>query len=838
MTQLEFNPPDYHELTTLFADIILPVPIPRLFKYRVPIHLDDKIQIGCRVIVQFGSRRIITGIVSSLHKKPPKEYEAKYILELLEEDPSVNEIQLKFFEWISFYYMCTVGEVMNVALPSGLKLSSESRVQIFPGFNLEESHYQFAESELDVLNVLSGTDNLSYSQISEITGLKNIYTLLKSLVRKESVIIYEEVKEKYKPKIVKRIRLHRSLVKNEKNLEKLFDRIEANVKQTDVLLYYLKQVPVYSNPGLNERGILKKEFKMQGLSESSVNTLVRKVAFEEFDDIVSRFTKSDHTLETIRLSKRQDISRNEILRKFESGKPVLLHGVTGSGKTEIYIQLIQDVLESGNQILYLLPEIALTTQIVNRLYKIFGGKMGVYHSKFSDNERVEIWNGVLQGNFPLVVGVRSSVFLPFENLGLIIIDEEHETSYKQMDPAPRYHARDSALMLANLHHARVLLGSATPSLETYFNGMEGNYSIVKLPERYGEASLPEINFSNLSIERKRKTMKGEFSSQLVEAIEKSLTSNEQVIIFQNRRGYAPYLNCETCGWIPKCENCSVSLTYHLFKNELRCHYCGFHQKLPLICSNCGSPDLETKSYGTEKLEEDLKLMFKDHVVRRMDLDTTRRKFSYQNIIEDFENGNIDILVGTQMVSKGLDFNKVALVGIFDTDRMLHFPDFRSHERTFQLVTQVSGRAGRRKKLGQVIIQTYNPDQPVLQMIQSNDYDKFYNMEIGERKKYKYAPFYRLINIVIKHKDPAISRNAAQLLASTLRDEFGTARILGPQESLIYKIRNLYSWEILIKLERTKVNLTKAKEIIRKHAAEVKEMKDFRGISLIFDVDPY
>ena len=838
MKKLELNQPVQPERITRFADLILPVPVPRLFTYRVPFQINDKVSTGCRVIVQFGRKKILTGIIANLHTKPPEGYEAKYILELLDEYPSVNSIQLNFFSWIAAYYMCTIGEVLNVALPSGLKLSSESKVQLFPGFKIEDSNYPFTDAEIDLLQALIGTDNLTYDLISSITGLKNIYTLLKSLVQKNSIIIFEEIKEKYRPKKERRIRLTSDFSAISESLESLFNTLEAKPRQTEVLLYYLQHIPVYSKPELNKDGITKNDFKQAGLSVSSVNTLVRNGVFEEFDYLVSRFPEIKSGTKEIVLSRFQTETKKDILKFFETGKPVLLHGVTGSGKTEIYIQLIQQVLESGNQALYLLPEIALTTQIVTRLRKVFGDQMGVYHSRFSDNERVEIWNGVLQGRFSFIVGVRSSVFLPFDNLGLIIIDEEHETSYKQMEPAPRYHARDSALVLARLHHAKVLLGSSTPSLETYFNVKQGHYELVELKERYGKAVLPEMLFANTRTERQKKIMKGDFTSLLVKAIKNSLSENEQVIIFQNRRGYAPYLNCETCGWIPQCAHCSVSLTYHLYKNELKCHYCGYNEKVPVVCTSCGSMALKTKSYGTEKLEEDLKLMFPDCVVRRMDLDTTRLKYGYQSIIEDFEKGNIDILVGTQMVSKGLDFNKVALVGIFDADRMLHFPDFRSHEKTFQLITQVSGRAGRRDKKGRVIIQTYNPGQHVLQMIKAHDYVSFYRIEIAERERYKYAPFYRLINITLKHKNQDICRQAAQMHAGELINEFGTYRILGPHEGLIQKIRNLYIWVILIKLERNKVNLPKAKEIIMKKSLELKQVKEFRNINLIFDVDPY
>jgi len=710
-------------------------------------------------------------------------------------------------------------------------------VQLRPGFEFGISPFPFTQHEEDILLTLEGTTNLTYSQIGSITGLKNIYSILKSLSQKEAILIYEEVQEKYKPKIEKRIRLNPALASDEKAIQELFDKLEKSPKQIDVLLYYLQQIPAYQEQELNQNGIPKRNFKAANLSGSSLKTLTEKKVFDEFDQIVSRFPYIPVTEQTIELTLGQGSARDQIVTGFGKEKSVLLHGITGSGKTEIYIKIMQQTIENGHQVLYLLPEIALTTQIVSRLKKVFGEKLGVYHSRFSDNERVEVWRGMHENRFDVVVGVRSSIFLPFQNLGLIIIDEEHETSYKQMEPAPRYHARDSALMLGRIHHANVLLGSATPSFESYYHVRLGNYELVELNERFGAAHLPDISFANLSVEKKRKTMKGEFSEVLHSEIKTILESQEQAIIFQNRRGYAPYLNCDTCGWIPQCQNCSVSLTFHLFQNELRCHYCGYHQEVPKWCKSCNSTDLSTRHFGTEKLEEDLKLLYPDARIRRMDLDTTRQKMSYQNIIEDFEMGRIDILVGTQMVSKGLDFQKVGLVGIFDADRMLNFPDFRAHERTFQLITQVSGRAGRRDKKGKVLIQTHDPGQPMLQLIQKYDYSSFYELEMRERQKFEYAPYFRLIRITVRHKDPGVGKKAAQSLYQMLSPIL-RKQILGPQEAMIFKVRNLFNWNLIVKLPRNKISLGKMKGFLMDKATEVKAEKDFRNMQIIFDVDPY
>ncbi len=840
MDKLQFNSPTEDVINTQFADIILPVPLAQHFTYRIPRKLEVEIAIGCRVIVQFGRRRIVTGIVAKIHSDPPKEYEAKYILEVLDpiDTPSVNKIQINFFKWISSYYMCSIGEVLNIGLPSGLKLSSESKIQLHPNFQRESCDLPFSQHEETILDVLVGTPNLSYSQVSEITGLKNIYSIITSLVKKESIILFEEVKEKYKPKIESRIRLTQKLGENQKLLESIFSNLEKKQKQVDILLFYLQQLPVYQQPQLNNKGISKKSVKNSGFSTSSLNTLIKNGIFEDFDVIISRFEEIETPRESIKLAPFQETARDQILQHFDSNKPVLLHGITGSGKTEIYIQLIENVINSGHQALFLLPEIALTTQIVSRLKKVFGNKLGVYHSKFSDNERVEVWNGLIDQSFDLIVGVRSSIFLPFSNLGLVIVDEEHESSYKQAEPAPRYHARDSAMVMAKMHDAQVLLGSATPSLETYYQTTQESFGLVILNERYGKSVLPDIQYSDISRERKKKTMQGEFSSQLMKILNETLQKGNQAIIFQNRRGYAPYMHCDTCGWIPKCQNCSVSLTYHLYKNELRCHYCGYREKVPVVCNACGADSLNTKSFGTEKLEEDLKLMLPDYQVARMDLDTTRSKFGYKTILDNFEKGDIDILVGTQMVSKGLDFENVSLVGIVDADRMIHFPNFRSVERTFQLITQVSGRAGRREKQGHVVVQTFNPDQHILHQVKEHNYEAFFKDELNERKQYKYPPFYRLINITLKHKDNDICAKGTRSLHNVLQNEFGSQRTLGPQEAIISKIRNMYIWEILIKFERDKVNLEKAKQIIKERSFDLRAEKEFRNLRIIFDVDPY
>jgi primosomal protein N' (replication factor Y) len=734
------------------------------------------------------------------------------------------------------YYLCTMGEVMNAALPAGLKLSSESMVQLNPSFNLDESDFSFSEKELMLIRRLE-TDTLTYTDIAKFLGVKYIHTILKSLAGKNAIVLFEEVKEKFKPKTEKRIRLAGSYT-SESNLQKLFETLASKPKQETVLLRYLQEIPLLNDVTKNKIGIAKKNFIEGEISESSLQTLIKNGIFEEFEQVIPRFGFDEITEpQTILLSEEQQVAQASIFKSFEDHQATLLFGITGSGKTEIYINLIKKALESEAQVLYLLPEIALTTQIVQRLKKVFGSTMGVYHSKFSDNERVEVWNGILSGKFKFVVGVRSSIFLPFDNLGLIIVDEEHDASYKQQEPAPRYQARDCALVLSQFHHAKVLLGSATPSVESYYQAIQNKYGMVLLHKRFGEAVLPLIQLANMVTERRNKTVKGEFSGLLIKNIEESLAKKEQVIIFQNRRGYSPMMNCQDCGWVPKCVNCAVSLTYHQYRNSLVCHYCGYKENPPAKCPVCASSRVTTVGYGTEKLEEELKLYFPEAVVQRMDLDTTRSKTGYESIIDQFEKGETNILVGTQMVTKGLDFDHVSLVGVFNADRMMHFPDFRSYERAYQLITQVSGRSGRRERQGRVVIQTSSPDHPVLQFVLNNNYLEFYAKELGDRRNFAYPPFTRLIEITVKHIDKKICRDASRFLTDRLRQNIAGVKVLGPGEPMISKIRNQYLMSILVKIPRGNSDLTAIKNIIRLDIESTMKEQNFRSAKIICDVDP-
>ena len=811
---------------------MLPVPIPNLFTYRVPREFSPLIKVGARVIVQFGKSRVLTALVARLHHQPPAKYAAKYLLDLLDEHPLVNSQQLDLFQWIADYYMCCAGEVMQAALPSGLKISSLSKIQPNPDFDLA---IPLTDKETRLMEAVRTNQSLTYDEAAKVLGQANVYQLLKALVGKRAILLFEEVKEKYRPKVVKKVRLAAEY-SGRQRLSDLFLELEKKPRQTEVLLHYLQKVPLLRDPHRNAEGVEKNALMGDELSASSLSTLLKNRVFEEFETVVSRFADLPPAENSFpRLTEAQQRASDQVMTFFATRDTVLLHGITGSGKTEIYIDLIQKVLDGGSQVLYLLPEIAVTTQIVARLKKIFGGRMGVYHSKFSDNERVEVWKGIVAGEYSFVIGVRSAVFLPFDNLGLIIVDEEHETSYKQHDPAPRYHARDVAMVIAQRQQAKVLLGSATPSVESYYHAQAGRYGMVKLTQRFGQAMLPDIVLVDTRQERKQKRMKNAFSTVLLDHLSHNLEKKEQSILFQNRRGYSPYLNCEECDWVARCNQCAVSLTYHLQGGELRCHYCGFKQSVPRACPACGSTKIRAVGYGTEKIEDELKLHLPGAHVQRMDLDTTRKKNSYEQLIHEFEIGHTDILVGTQMISKGLDFDKVSLVGIFDADRIINFPDFRSHERAFQMITQVSGRAGRRAIPGKVIIQTANPQQMVLQRVLANDYESLYQTEIADRESFHYPPFFRLIRLTVKHESKTTCHQAAALLAEKLSERLGANRVLGPEFPLVERIRNQYLEEIMVKLERN-INLKAVKHYIREQLDELRLDKSLKGTTMLVDVD--
>jgi primosomal protein N' (replication factor Y) (superfamily II helicase) len=787
------------------------------------------------VLVPLGTQKILTGLVEKIHTRFP-DYRTREIIDVLDEAPMINPIQLRFFHWLAAYYLCTIGEVMLAALPNGFRLSSQSKIQLHPEVNLRATN--FSKQELLLVTALERHAALTYVAAAAAVGQKNIYHLLKSLLRKQAILLFEEVKDKYTPKKAKRVRLSQVYTQSQKALQDLFRALEQRNKQLDVLLKYVALVPIHQAPQLENYFVDKKEFTQTGISSAALQTLIKKQIFVEDEVIVSRFGQTHSVVQSFpSLSQAQNEALDTIHQQFQDKDAVLLHGVTASGKTEVYMQLIQEILQGGGQVLYLLPEIALTTQMVKRLRRTFGNQVGVYHSRYSDNERIEVWNSVLQGECSFVVGTRSAIFLPFDHLSLIIVDEEHETSYKQSDVMPRYHARDAALVLAQQHHAKVLLGSATPSLESYYNAQTGKYGFVYLQERFGQAALPEIVLANVRIEREQKTLHEDFTKVLLEALRQILNQQEQAIIFQNRRGYAPYIVCEACAWVPMCIQCAVSLTYHQYNNNLRCHYCGYNSKVPPACHVCDSHQLRNVGFGTEKLEETLQVFFPEKKVQRMDLDTTRGKYSYDKLIEALEQGSTDILVGTQMLTKGLDFGQVSLVGVLDVDRLLYFPDFRANERCFQLLTQVSGRAGRREKQGKVIIQTSNPQHPILKDIVQHDYEHMYRRELIERKQFLYPPYVRLIRITLKHIDKNLVGDAANMLANGLRKQLGRA-VLGPQTPLITKVKHQYLMDIWVKIKKdTEKGLLFTKQVVTQEGREVVLNKNFKQVQILFDVDP-
>ncbi|MGN6647893.1 MAG: replication restart helicase PriA [Cytophaga sp.] len=817
-----------------YCDVVLPLPLPQLFTYKIPPTYIKNIHVGVRVIVPFGQRKFVTGVVKKIHQNKPAAYQTKEILDVLDTEPTMNSLQFRFMDWMAEYYLCTPGEVLQAALPSGFKLSSESMIQLNPAF--KESDFDLTEKEQRVIQELRSR-TLSYKDISKLIDSPGVQSIIKSLIQKQAILLFEEVKEKYSPKIVTRIRLNEKFTSNE-SLSALLDQFEKKPKQQEIILRYLQQVPVLLDAESNRLGIEKSLLLNTNISATSLQTLLKSEIFISFEEIVSRLTfRPDEKKHSVSLSPDQETAKESILRQFDSKDIVLLHGVTGSGKTEIYIDLIKRSIDNGSQALLLLPEIALTTQIVNRLEEYFGDKMGVYHSKFSDNERVEVWKGLQEGRYDFIVGVRSAIFLPFTHLGLVIVDEEHESSYKQQDPAPRYNGRDSALVLARIHSAKTLLGSATPSIESRDAALKNKWGYVSLLKRYANVALPEIVFADMKTERKNKTVQQGFSLKLLTAIRETIANKKQVIIFQNRRGYAPMLECEDCGNIPMCNSCSVSLTYHQFSHELRCHYCGFARKVPNKCDSCSSNRLKTIGAGTERLEDELQLILPEARISRMDLDTTRRKNSFAELITAFSQGEIDILIGTQMVTKGLDFANVELVGVYDADRMLYFPDFRAIERTYQMIVQVSGRAGRKSGMGKVIIQTAQPDHPVFPFIQKNDYDNYFTREVYEREMYLYPPFTRMIHVSVLHLDKKEALKCGEQLAGKLRAKIGSKRILGPQAPSIERLRNYYHIELFIKLERDIKGLQSIKNEIAAIIGSEQNMHMGSKGRIIIDIDP-
>ncbi len=826
---LQFNQVSGPDRRTLFVEVILPLSLAKAYTYRVPFDLNEQVAVGKRVVVQFGKSKIYTAIISAISDQPPLAYEAKYLIDVLDEQPILNARQLKLWEWMASYYLCSMGEVMQAALPSALKLASETKIIFNSAIEIDKS--SLSDKEFLILDALEIQPELSLGDISKILGQKTVFPIIKSLLEKGIISVSEEIIEKYQPRKKTYLKLHH-FYQDPENRKELFQVLERAPKQLDLLLGLLHLCK-------NQEEVSKSDLLEQSAaSPAALKALLDNEVFVSYEKEVSRLKKYEEELQPgFLLNEGQTQAFEQLEKALQDHEVALLHGVTASGKTQIYIRLIEGLLKQDKQVLYLLPEIGLTAQIIQRLQQYFGNQIGVYHSKFSDQERAEIWQKVQKGEFKVILGARSAVFLPFNDLGLIVVDEEHENSYKQFDPAPRYHARDTAIYLAALHQCKVVLGSATPSLESYYNAKIGKYGLVTLQERYGGVQLPAIQIVSIAEETKRKTMQSHFTSVLVEEMRGALSRQEQIILFQNRRGYAPVLICQTCGHSPKCLHCDVSLTYHKSSGKLHCHYCGYRHDLLANCVACGSAKIEQKGYGTEKIEDELSLIFPEAKIARMDLDATRTKYGFQQLLNDFEDGRIDILVGTQMVAKGLDFEKVSTIGIINADAMLNYPDFRAFERSYQLMAQVAGRAGRRDQQGKVIIQAYDTQHRVLQQVLNNDYEQLFETELIERRNYHYPPMYRLINLDIKHKDQSKLNQIANHFALILKQQFGD-RVLGPEAPLVSRIRNYYIQKILIKVEKEGISVQKLKAALQQIIQKFETEPMAKGSIIQIDVDPY
>ena len=818
-----------------FVDVILPLPLNSCFTYALPEDMAGQVQQGCRVVVPFGKKKFYTGIVRNLHYLKPEGYEVKEVTAVLDAHPILLPMQFKFWEWLSDYYLCTQGDVYKAALPSGLKLESETVVEYNPDFEATE---RLPEREQRVLDLLAAEPEQSVTKLEKESGLKNILSVVKSLLDKGAIFVKEELKRTYKPKIETRVRLTEA-ARNEHRLHFFFDELQRRApKQLDLLMKYIELSGFLG--GNYVREVPKAELLQRASATPAVfGGLVEKGIFEVYQQEVGRLNGNlpSGVLQPLNsLNVHQQRAYDEVCESFRQKNVCLLYGVTASGKTELYIHLIDAVLRQGKQVLYLLPEIALTTQITERLKRVFGSRLGIYHSKFPDAERVEVWQKQLSEQpYDIILGVRSSVFLPFQRLGLVIVDEEHENTYKQQDPAPRYHARNAAIVLASMYGAKTLLGTATPSIESWYNATTGKYALVELKKRYKEIQLPEIISVDIKELQHKKRMNGPFSPLLLQYVREALEQKEQVILFQNRRGFAPMIECHTCGWVPRCKNCDVSLTYHKGLGQLTCHYCGYTQPVPRKCPACEGVDLRNRGFGTEKIEDDIQALFPDARVARMDMDTTRTRAAYERIIADFEQGRTDILIGTQMVSKGLDFDHVSVVGILNADTMLNYPDFRAYERAFQLMAQVAGRAGRKNRRGRVILQTKSIDHPIIPQVIVNDFEGMAGGQLAERQLFHYPPYYRLVYVYLKNRNETLLDLMAQTMATRLRALFGT-RVLGPDKPPVARVQTLFIRKIVVKIE-TSAPLARARQLLVQVQREMLAADRFKSLIVYYDVDP-
>lgn len=823
---------------SLYADVIIPVPVEGTFTYSLPQTMADEVRVGCRLIVPFGKKKYYSAIVFRLHdQKPP--YETKEALELLDGQPLVTQAQLKFWQWIADYYLCTLGDVYKAALPSGLKLESESSVMWVDDY---EATDDLTPAERCILASLENEPVQTIASLQKNTSVKNILPVVKRMLDKGAVRMKEELKRTYKPRMVMCVRVTEAFF-NEQLLNETLDGMKRSPKQADLLLRYADLSRISAALAMQNYQLLKEVTKQELMdsvqsSPAALNALRQKGILEVYQKPVVRIVQNAIPQQLIihPLSQAQQTAFEQIREQWQQHNVCLLHGVTSSGKTEIYIHLIKEALDQGKQVLYLLPEIVLTAQLTERLRKVFGDRLGVYHSRYPDAERVEVYQKMLSDEpYDILLGVRSSIFLPFRNLGLVIVDEEHETSFKQQDPSPRYHARNAALVLAASAGAKTLLGSATPSMESFYNAERGKYGYVSLTTRFGDVKLPEIEVVDMQDLIRRKLHKGgPFSASLLAHIRQALANRQQVILFQNRRGYAPMMECRVCGWTPRCQRCDVSLTLHRNMRQLTCHYCGTNYSIPPVCPNCSNTDLHGRGYGTERIEDELQRIFPEARIARMDLDTTRSRVSYEQILQDFQYGRTDILVGTQMVTKGLDFEHVSMVGILNASTMLNQPDFRSYERAFQMMEQVAGRAGRRGTQGHVVLQTYDAEAEAIQQVVQHDYRAMFLSQLDERRLFNYPPFCRLVYIYVKHRDERLLEQLSADLAKLMRQVFAE-RVLGPDTPPIARVQNLYIRKIILKIELS-ANIGEARRRLREIQQYILSLPQYKSAVMYYDVD--
>ena len=806
-----------------YIDIILPLPLKQKFTYQVGDEHISNIEIGCRVAVPFGRSKVYAGLVDAIHKTKP-DYEVKFIIDVLDERPIASVKHLELWQWVADYYMCSLGEVMNAALPSSFKLANETSIVLHP--NWDEDATKLSDAEYLIVDALLLQKRLKIQEIAQILQRKTILPFIKKMQELKVIELEEEILERFRPKTRRMLRLADGM--NPEKAKTILAEHRSSPRQEEFLEQFLAE----QTNDVSFHSFCKK----YGFKTANVKGLVIKGILVLYDLEVNRLEQTE--MEGAPLAKLNDEQEKVVHELKNTTKQVnLLHGVTSSGKTEVYIHLIKEAIDAGKQVLFLAPEIALTTQLVSRLKHAFGDLVGVYHSRFGMNERAELWRDVKNNlRFPIIIGARSSVFLPFENLGLIIVDEEHESSFKQQDPSPRYHARDVAVYMGHHYNAKVVLGTATPSLESAYNVHKGKYGIQSLKKRYGGFSFPKVHRVDIAHAYKRKRMNGHFSEALLMSIQATLDKGEQVLLFQNRRGFAPQQECQSCGHVPHCKHCDVSLTFHKSSKSLRCHYCGYSEKTSTACKACNKQDVKLKGFGTEKIEDELITLFPDRVIKRMDLDTTRKKNSYENILNAFEEQEIDILVGTQMISKGLDFNHVGLVGVLSADQMLNFPDFRAFERAFQMLCQVSGRAGRKQSDSEVIIQTFQPEHEVLKLVEDHNYKDLLKGQLQERQAFRYPPYHRLIHITVRNRNRRVVEHASSLLAKSMRTVF-EHRVLGPEYPAFERLKGYYQKQILLKIERD-LSYPDSKDKLNRFVNAILSQANFRGSKIRVDVDPF